>query len=74
MSESAGKATKWIGVLVVIVIILIIIRAAAWYGEVGVLTGAKPLRNVHPWDYIVMIITIIIVAAALAYAWRRWKG
>jgi len=69
----SGSTGKWVAVLAVVVIILAIIRAAAWYGAVEILTGAKPLRNVHPWDYIVMIITIIIVAVALAYAWRRWK-
>lgn len=73
MGKSAGT-TKWIVLLVVIIILLIIIRIGGWYGTLGVLTGAKPLRDVHPWDYIAMIVTIIVVIAALAYAWQRWRG
>jgi len=73
VSKSTGTS-KWIALLVIVIIVLVIVRAAAWFGLVGVLTGAKPLRNVHPWDYIIMIVSIIIVIAALAYAWPRWKG
>ena len=73
MGKSAGETTKWITLLAAIIILAVIIRIGGWYGIIGVLTGAKPLRDVHPWDYIAMIVTIILVVAALAYAWPRWR-
>jgi len=56
-------------ILVVVIVILAILRAL----NIG-LTGAKPLREVHPWDWIVEAITLIIVIVLLYRWWLKYKS
>ena len=56
-------------ILVVVIVILAILRAF----NIG-LTGAKPLREVHPWDWIIEAITLIIVIALLYKWWLKYKS
>lgn len=71
-SEKGISATTALLILVVIIVVLAIIRIIGWFYGVG-LTGAKPLRNLHPWDWILEIITVIIVIAALYTWWTKYR-
>lgn len=79
MSTGTGESGKGISattatlILVIVIVILAIIRIIGWFYHIG-LTGAKPLRGLHPWDWILEIITIIIVIALLYIWWTRYKG
>ncbi len=56
-------------ILVIVIIILAVLRAL----NIG-LTGAKPLRELHPWDWIIEAITLIIVVALVYKWWTKYKG
>ena len=56
-------------IILVVIIILAILRAL----NIG-LTGAKPLRELHPWDWIVEAITLIIVIVLVYKWWTKYKS
>lgn len=52
----------------VTVAVLIVVAAAIRF---GLQHGKKPLREVHPWDYVLMIVTVVAAAAYLFWMHRR---
>ncbi len=68
MSKEASTY-KYAVVAAVVIITIAVLR----FSDI-LLTGAKPLRDVHPWDYILMIVSIIVVVAGIAYAHAKRKA
>jgi len=58
------KQWKSILTVAILIIVALIIRF-------GIQHGAKPLRDVHPWDYILMVVTVIIALGYLYFSHRR---
>lgn len=59
---------QWKHVLTVAILILV-----ALIIRVGVQHGLKPLREVHPWDYILMVVTVAIAVGYLYSNYRKWS-
>jgi len=72
--------TKTIALLIVIFIVaaIILVLRAAIAGVVwsfwSRVPGSRPLTDVHPWDYIAMVITIVVVCAILWYYRMKKKA
>lgn len=58
------KQWKYILTVAILIIVALIIRFGIQHGE-------KPLRGVHPWDYILMVVTAIIAVGYLYVNHRR---
>lgn len=58
------KQWKYILTVAILIIVALIIRFGIQHGE-------KPLRDVHPWDYILMVVTVIIALGYLYFSHRR---
>ncbi len=58
------KQWKSILTVAILIIVALIIRF-------GIQHGGKPLRDVHPWDYILMVVTVIIALGYLYFSHRR---
>ncbi len=72
--------TKMIALLIVVFIVAVIIMVLR-AGLAGVtwsfwarVPSSRPLTDVHPWDYIAMAISIIIVCAILWYYRAKKKA
>jgi len=65
MAKKGGSPYKYVGWLIVIFAVVIALRLT-------IVTGAKILKDMHPWDYIAIIILFIIFAAVL-YVFRSRK-
>lgn len=57
---------NWKRLVPVIVLILL-----ALFIRIFIQQGAKPLRDVHPWDYILMAATVVVAAWYLYRLSRR---
>ena len=70
MSSSQTKTVTLLVVIFIVAVVIMVLRAGlagtAWSFWSRV-PGSRPLTDVHPWDYIAMVITIVVVCAILWY-------
>jgi len=76
----ATSQTKTIALLVtvfIVAVIIMVLRAelagVAWSFWSRV-PKSRPLTDIHPWDYIAMVISIIVVCAILWYYRTKKKA
>ena len=77
MSSSQTRTVTLLIVIFIVAVVIMVLRAelagVAWSFWSRV-PKSRPLTDVHPWDYIAMVITIVVVCAILWYYRMKKKA
>ena len=76
MATSQNKMLALLLIFIVAVIIMVLraqLAGVAWSFWARV-PGSRPMTDVHPWDYIAMAITVLVVCGILWYYRAKRKA
>jgi len=77
MSSSQTRTVTVLIIIFIVAVIIMVLRAQlagvvwSFWSRVP---GSRPLTDIHPWDYVAMVITIVVVCAILWYYRAKKKA